>query len=139
MVDVARQTNSGPFCSGPSYPDGKCATKNAPAAKANGQVAQSAKPDSGKLFASADAGPAHDSGPPSIPMLMPLLMLGFIGLALFKPKLLRSLFGVVEPLKIDRRRSDAVEAPAEAGPGRTAPKWNAGPPPIPPAFGRRNA
>ena len=24
MVDIAREMNSGPFCSGPSYPDGKC-------------------------------------------------------------------------------------------------------------------
>ena len=24
MVDIARETNSGPFCTGPSYPDGKC-------------------------------------------------------------------------------------------------------------------
>jgi Zn-dependent protease with chaperone function len=24
MVDIAREVNSGPFCSGPSYPDGKC-------------------------------------------------------------------------------------------------------------------
>lgn len=24
MVDIAREMNSGPFCSGPSYPDDKC-------------------------------------------------------------------------------------------------------------------
>src|SRR5262249_53477905 len=24
IVDMAREANSGPFCSGPSYPDGKC-------------------------------------------------------------------------------------------------------------------
>ncbi len=35
MVDIARMVNSGPFCVGPSYPDGKCpGAKNAPAAHA---------------------------------------------------------------------------------------------------------
>src|SRR5262249_1746123 len=40
MGDIARQTNSGPFCSGPSYPDGKCTPKGAPSAKVDSQVAQ---------------------------------------------------------------------------------------------------
>ena len=35
MVDIARMTNSGSFCSGPSYPDGKCpGAKNAASAQA---------------------------------------------------------------------------------------------------------
>jgi len=141
MVDIARQTNSGPFCSGPSYPDGKCTTKSPPAAKANGQVAQNtpAKPDSGKLFNNDNVRPARDSGPPSFPMFIPLMMFGLIGLALFKPKLLRSLFGVVEPLDVARRGSGAAEPAVEAGPGSAVPKWNVGPPPCPPAFGRRKA
>lgn len=141
MVDIARQTNSGPFCSGPSYPDGKCPSKNASAAKANGQIAQSVppKPDSGKLFTNDNARAPRDSGPPSIPMFVPLMMFGFIGLALFKPKLLRSLFGVVEPLNIDRRKPGIVEPPVAVSPSGIAPKWNSSPPPTPPAFGRRNA
>src|SRR5882757_5780059 len=39
VVDLARQVNSGPFCVGPSYPDGKCpGAKNVPAAQAQAQV-----------------------------------------------------------------------------------------------------
>lgn len=142
MVDIARQTNSGPFCSGPSYPDGRCPSKNAPAVKNSGQGAQSTppKPDSGRLFANDNSRPARDSGPPSFPMFVPLLMFGFIALALFKPKWLRSLFGVVEPLNIDRRQSrpTAVEAAADTATSNVAQKWNV-PPPVPPSFGRRGA
>src|SRR5215475_2584418 len=41
MVGIARQT-SGTFCTGPSYPDGKCSTKDAPAATPFKQLGQSA-------------------------------------------------------------------------------------------------
>ena len=146
MVDIARQTNSGPFCSGPSYPDGKCVTKGAPAAKANNQAAQG-------TFSSADTRKAGQNGslsspqdgdrPMLPPVFMPLLMFGLVALGLFKPKLLRSLFGVVEPLEIGRRKSRPDTIENDEGIAKdSAPKRNT-PPPIPatsaPVFGRRVA
>lgn len=124
MVDIARQTNSGPFCSGPSYPDGKCTTKGAPAA--NNQVAQRtplAAP-AGQPVAGGSTWADQNGDRPSLPAtLVPLLMFGLIGLGIFKPKLLRKLFGHIEPLEVVRNKP--VEAAhvrlPEAEPAR--PGW----------------
>jgi Zn-dependent protease with chaperone function len=146
MVDIARMTNSGPFCSGPSYPDGKCPTKGAPAATANNKVAQntsSAAPVS-KSVGNGGFSSSQESERPTPPsVFMPLLLFGLVALGLFKPKLLRSLFGHLEPLEIDRRKSraDSVEIDEDIVKEKE-PRWNT-PPPLPstplsaPVFGRR--
>jgi heat shock protein HtpX len=113
MVDIARQT-SGTFCMGPSYPDGKCSTKGAPAAKPSTQFVQSA-PASGAAAANARDGYWADGerwSPPS--SFMPILLFSLVGLAFFKPKLLRKLFGHIEPLEIVRTKpveADYVKPP----------------------------
>ncbi|QOZ70842.1 M48 family metalloprotease [Bradyrhizobium arachidis] len=144
MVDIARMTNSGPFCSGPSYPDGKCATKGAPAPKPNNQVAQSAPAAAPAGKPGANGGVwAEGSDRPTAPSaFMPLLLFGLVVVGIFKPKLLRALFGHLEPLEIDRRKSrpDIVEIDEEIV-RNDQPKWNAPPPPSAPlsapVFGRR--
>lgn len=144
MVDIARMTNSGPFCSGPSYPDGKCPTKGAPAAKPNNQVAQSASAAAppGKPGANGGVWSEGSDRPTPPSAFMPLLLFGLVALGIFKPKLLRSLFGHVEPLEIDRRkaRSDIVEIDEEI-PKNDQPRWNMPPSPraplSAPVFGRR--
>jgi hypothetical protein len=148
MVDIARITNSGPFCSGPSYPDGKCPTKGAPAAKADSQIVQntsSAAPAS-KSGGNDGFRPSQESESPTPPtVVMPLLLFGLVALGLFKPKLLRALFGHLEPLEIDRRKSraDSVEIDEDILKEKE-PRWNV-PPPLPsapvspPVFGRRRA
>lgn len=151
MVDIARMVNSGPFCVGPSYPDGKCpGAKNAATAPAQGSApaakvaAQSERkaPASG-TFASESLAKGYDPNwaPPSV---VPVLLIAFIILAVTRPGLLRKLFGVVEPLKTDLskfREFDADEAEKFAA--RPQPNWNAAepvrhaPPPVPVTFGRR--
>ena len=115
MVGIARQTNSGPFCSGPSYPDGKCTTKGAPSATANGQVAQSTP-----FSPPAD----WDSNRSEMAQgLVPILLFGLMVLAVFKPKLLQKFFVHVEPLEIVRRKPVEIDydAPPESEPNR--PSW----------------
>jgi Zn-dependent protease with chaperone function len=122
MVDIARQT-SGTFCTGPSYPDGKCSTKGAPATKPNSPFVQIG-PAAGATAGNARDGVWPDGErwtPPS--SFMPILLFSLVGLALFKPKLLRKLFGQVEPIEIVR--SKPVEAayvkPPEVEP--STPRW----------------
>jgi len=126
MVDFARQI-SGTFCMGPSYPDGKCSTKDAPAARQGtpfvqigpaGGSTSAAKPGpqfvqiapaGGPTSANARDGywPDGERGsPPS--HFVPILLFLLAWLALFKPKLLRKLFARLEPLEIVR--SKPVEA-----------------------------
>jgi len=163
MVDMARET-SGTFCMGPSFSDGQCSTKGAPAARPGTQVVQSAP--------AAAAAKARDSYWPAgegltLPSsLMPILLFGLAGLAIFKPKLLRKLFGQIEPLEIVRRKpveADYVKPPendqrrphwadisADEMIARSQqlarseqPKWRAPPQPntlqSAPVFGRRRA
>lgn len=167
MVDIARQT-SGTFCIGPSYPDGQCGAKGAHAAKTSTPFVQIA-PAGGASAATARDGYWADGErwtPPS--SFMPMLLFGLFGLALFKPKLLRKLFGHVEPLEIVRSKpveADDVKQPEAERPkphwadlseddiiarsrqlaANEQPKWNARPSPPPdmpksaPVFGRRRA
>ena len=115
MIEIARETNSGPTCVGPSYHDGLCpeyryspaqlATKRAMAAKAAAEQA---------VDASAPAGASSASG-----LAMPLLLLALVGVAIVCPRLLRWLVGVVEePAAIDREARD--RHPAERGSGTPA-------------------
>jgi Zn-dependent protease with chaperone function len=151
MVDIARQVNSGPFCIGPSYPDGKCpGAKNAPAAQAQVNapaakvVAQAERraPASGTFTSnSLSKGEVEPWAPPSV---VPVLLIAFGIMVVVRPGLLRKILGVFEPHKIDLsefRSADADEANKSAT--RTQPKWNVAepvrhaPPPAPVSFGRR--
>lgn len=151
MVDIARMVNSGPFCVGPSYPDGKCpGARNAPTAPAQVNtpiakvVAQAErKAPAGGTFASDSLAKGYDPNwaPPSV---VPILLIAFIILAVTRPGLLRKLFGVVEPLKTDLDEFRKFDVPeAEKSSARPQPKWNAAepvrhaPPPVPVTFGRR--
>jgi heat shock protein HtpX len=151
MVDIARQVNSGPFCIGPSYPDGKCpGAKNAPAAQAEVNapaakvVAQAERraPASGTFTSnSLSKGEVEPWAPPSV---VPVLLIAFGIMVVVRPGLLRKILGVFEPHKIDLsefRSADADEANKSAT--RTQPTWNVAepvrhaPPPAPVSFGRR--
>ena len=82
MVDIARQT-SGTFCMGPSYPDGKCSTKGATAAKPTSPFVQIG-PAGGATAGNARDGVWPDGelwAPPS--RFTPILFLSLVGLALF--------------------------------------------------------
>ncbi len=123
MVDFARQT-SGTFCTGPSYPDGKCSTKDAPAAKPSSPFRQIG-PAAGGTPASNRSADHWQDGPSATlaSKVMPLLFLGLVGLALFRPKLFRKIFGHIEPLEFVRKKpvgADHVKPP-EAEPAR--PSW----------------
>jgi heat shock protein HtpX len=107
MVDIARMVNSGPFCMGPSYPDGKCpgaktapasASVSAPAAQIGGQAASGG----GTFRVNRTAGVVDQSSavpdrptPPS--NTIPILFFTLVVIAIVRPKLLRRIFGVVEP------------------------------------------
>jgi heat shock protein HtpX len=151
MVDIARMVNSGPFCIGPSYPDGKCpGAKNAPAAQAQANapaakiVAQAERkaPAIGTFTSnSLSKGYDPDWAPPSV---VPVLLIAFVVFVVVRPGLLRKLFGVVEPDKIDLSEFRSANADtAEEFATRTPPKWNVAepvrhaPPPGPVSFGRR--
>ena len=147
MVDIARMVNSGPFCAGPSYPDGKCPgarnapTANAPAAKVVAQAER--KAPAGGAFTSDSLAKGYEPNwaPPS---LVPIMLIAFIIIGVTRPGLLRKLFGVVEPLKTepDRFRECDIEE-AEKFAARPQPNWTAAepvrhaPPPVPVTFGRR--
>jgi len=130
MVDFARQT-SGTFCTGPSYPDGKCTTNGAPAAKPSSPFVQIG-PAGGTAASNRSADHWQDgTSGTTASKVMPLLFLSLVGLALFRPKLLRRLFGQIEPLAIVRSKpveldyGKPVEAayvkPPEVEPAR--PRW----------------
>jgi heat shock protein HtpX len=160
VVDLARTANSGPFCVGPSYPDGKCpGAKNTPAAQAQTQTqtqtqtqvgapanmnaqAERKAPASGTFTGrsvSNDDDP--DWAPPNI---LKVLLIAF-GIMLFtKPDLLRKILGSFETPTTDLsefRKFDADEANKSATPAQ--PTWNMAepvrhaPPPGPVSFGRR--
>jgi heat shock protein HtpX len=126
MVDIARMTNSGPFCMGPSYPDGKCpgaknastnasaaASASAPAALIGGQAASGG----GTFRVRGTAGAVGQSSvvpdrptPPS--NFIPILLFTLVAIAIARPKWLRRIFGVVEPKQIASRAaaSDPITA-----------------------------
>lgn len=93
MVNVARLVNSGPFCSGPSYSDGRCP----------GQERSAAHIANGGLFGpKATSAPTAPQGPPpAFGGIVGIMMMVFILLAIIRPAWLRWLFGVV-------RRDDRV-------------------------------
>jgi Zn-dependent protease with chaperone function len=151
MVDIARMVNSGPFCVGPSYPDGKCpgaknsstapAQVNAPAAK----VVAQAEPNvpAGGTFTSGSLSKGYDPNwtPPSV---VPVLLIALVVFVIVRPGLLRKIFGGVELPKIDlsefRSANVAEEKEFASSP---PPRWNvaepvrSAPPPGPVVFGRR--
>ncbi len=153
MVDIARMTHSGPFCSGPSYPDGKCpGARNAPIAAQVATPAQS-KVAPGEIFSSRSPEASNGSSrsydpnwtPPSV---VPVLLMAFVIMAVLRPGFLRKIFGGVKPATTDLSKfrefdADEVDKPAT----HTPPKWNVAepvrhaPPPMPPpgpvVFGRR--
>lgn len=73
-------------CSGPSYPDGKCPTKGAPAAKANNQVAQnvSAAAPAGKPGANGGVWSEGSDRPTPPSAFMPLFLFSLVALGIFK-------------------------------------------------------
>jgi Zn-dependent protease with chaperone function len=159
MVDIARLTHSGPFCSGPSYPDGKCPGAGTKSAQApmdaavdrSGNTPIAEVPDRATIRSGTFAGPRtantgdQASSAAERPMLpsstMPILLLTLVAIAILKPKLLRRIFGHVEPKQLIPRAAavDPVAAETFDSPWR---------PPVPgrqdhrPAvkeFGRRKA
>ena len=58
LVEMARVTQSGPFCYGSSYPDGKCPAKTAPVKAADAAVASQPASRSGTFGVKQTAGPA---------------------------------------------------------------------------------
>jgi len=122
MVDIARQT-SGTFCTGPSYPDGKCTTKDGAAAKPSSPFVQIG-PAGGTAAGQPRDGVWPDGQrwtPPS--SFMPILLFSLVGLALFRPKLLRKIFGQIEPIEIGRSKPVEVDygKPPEREPAK--PSW----------------
>ncbi|HMM91759.1 M48 family metalloprotease [Bradyrhizobium sp.] len=151
MVDIARMVNSGPFCSGPSYPDGKCpGAKDKPVlppANAYGSTFGGQAASSGTFTSQRPAGNADKSSrapePPTLPSnFMPILLFALVVIGILKPKLLRRIFGHVEPKQI-------ISRPAAPDPITASSFERASPPPPPwrqevhsPAareFGRRKA
>ena len=109
MVDIARMVNSGPFCSGPSYPDGKCpGAKDKPVlppANAYGSTFGGQAASGGTFNGQRTAGNADKSSrapePPTLPSnFMPILLFALVVIGILKPKLLRRIFGHVEPKEI---------------------------------------
>jgi hypothetical protein len=113
MVDIARMVNSGPFCMGPSYPDGKCpGAKDKPVLPpANSFAAKSAEPTAnrgGTFSSQRPAGSVDQSSraperptPPS--NFIPILLFTLVAIGILRPKLLRRIFGHVEPKQIAPR------------------------------------
>ena len=97
MVEIARMTNSGPFCVGPSYPDKKC----------RGQPAD--KPSIANTpgvhgFINLD--PKEANRPP--PSVLNVLLLAAGIFVITRPGLLRKIFGAAEPPKTDPVSVDAI-------------------------------
>jgi hypothetical protein len=115
MVGIARQT-SGTFCTGPSYPDGKCTTNGATGAKSSSPFVQIGP---ARGTPASNLGPDHwpDGTPVTPPSnFIPMLFLSLVMLAIFRPKLLKKLFGQIEPIKIVRKTPVEVDygKPVEA-------------------------
>lgn len=126
MVDIARETNSGPFCSGPSYPDGKCpGAKSELAARDHGQAGGNAPAGGVPASKVGDGGLWSSDDRPMLPAsTVPLLLFAFVVIAIVKPSLLRSLFGVVEP-KTDSEQLRSASSERDQGFSTSAPpKWN---------------
>jgi heat shock protein HtpX len=153
VVDLARTVNSGPFCFGPSYPDGKCpGAKNAPAVQAQTQVGASAanateqterKAPASGTFASNSLSKGYDPDwqPPNV---LKVLLIAFGIMLVTRPGLLRKILGVFETPTTDLsefRKFDADAANKSATPSQ--PTWTVAepvrhaPPPVPVSFGRR--
>lgn len=116
MVEIARMTNSGPFCMGPSYPDGKCGTGNSKhAPKVAGPAAGSdaatplRKPGT---FVVDQSSRVDDWKPPSV---LPVLLLALVIFAVMRPGFLRTILAHLEPKEI---------APREPAPDDVAPADN---------------
>jgi heat shock protein HtpX len=93
MVDLARQVNSGPFCEGPSYKDGKC-----PGYDYSGKSHRSPSFEIAAATSNTavNSGTSAAQGPPSaFGGIVGIMMMAFLVIAMFKPKWLRWLFGVV--------------------------------------------
>jgi heat shock protein HtpX len=152
MVDIARMVNSGPFCSGPSYPDGKCpgaknvATAQTGAPATGAPAAQAERKAPAGTFTSQSLAAGNSPLPQGDPQssVIRVLLIAFVVFVVVRPGLLRKIFGVVEPLKIDLSefRSANVEEEKEFVPS-PPPRWNvaepvrSAPPSGPVVFGRR--
>jgi Zn-dependent protease with chaperone function len=94
MVDIARQVNSGPFCTGPSYPDGKCRADRAGKAPApNDRAAPLVKPMTGNNTFVSKAAPSEPL--PAFGGWVGIMMWVLVAMALLRPSWLRWLFGTV--------------------------------------------
>ena len=150
MVDIARMVNSGPFCSGPSYPDGKCpGAKDKPVLPpANAYKVAEPTPNRGGTFNSqrpagtVDQSPRAPERPTPPSNTIPILFFTLVVIGILRPKLLRRIFGHVEPKQI-------ISRPAAPDPITAGSFERASPPALPwrqdvysPAareFGRRKA
>lgn len=104
LVEMARQVNSGPDCFGPSYKDGLCPgyayTPEQLAAKRGTIV----------TLRMADRGFASGAQMQSHARFMSLFMMVLVCAAIFRPRLLRKLFGVVDA-KPDLFRREPLQTP----------------------------
>ncbi|WP_414899818.1 M48 family metallopeptidase [Sphingomonas flavalba] len=134
LVDLARDTHNGPFCSGPSYPDGTCTPGQI--SSTDGAARRQAPPPPPRA---ATAGHPPLLPPAVIPMALFLLIL----VAAFRPQWVRRLFGVVDDKGLaDRLRHRApppAVPPPATGHQASSPSPQRSPPPSRPGtgFGRK--
>lgn len=139
IVSMASQMREEPvFCSSSSASTDSHCGQTIRALNAHTNVGQNAPPPippdpfahSGTRASDSSDGPP-DTGFGSAAFLMPLLMFSLVGMAIFSPRTLRRLFGVVDytppPPQRETRLPDAVERPAG---GQVAPPSTRG-------FGRK--
>jgi len=148
MVGVARMTNSGPFCSGPSYPDGKCPSARAANAAAEQPASLPVVRNSPAIRPAGGDGAVLDGDRALLPpATVPVMLMAGIVIAIVRPGWLRFLVGAPErETRSAREMRDAARAvedreasalPASGPFARQA--TNLAPAPAARSFGRRNA
>jgi Zn-dependent protease with chaperone function len=100
MVEIARQVNSGPFCNGEPSTERVC---RRPAE--NAAAGRPAAPWDAAAHRASERPAAEPMAPILPPIFMPIFLLSLIVVAIFRPGLLKKLFGVVE------RKNEPAEPP----------------------------
>lgn len=92
LVEMARTTQSGPFCYGPSYPDGKCPAKTASVNASDGTVAGPSASRSGTFVSLRPAGapdqsPSASASQKSSSISIAGLLFAFLAICVMNPSL----------------------------------------------------
>ena len=149
MVSIARMVNSGPFCSGPSYPDGKCPSARGAKATTDQPAGRPATSNSPAIRPAGGDRVTQDGDRALLPpATVPVMLTALIIIAIVRPSFLRFLVGAVEPKKDNtvemrsasielQERGEANALPASSPFARRQTDFK----PAPPArsFGRRNS